>query len=88
MVSPQLYLSRIQKMKESVLTRDKFVLPGLAQRNLGPGPSFALAAHSKVTLAGVHAGSHRASAVITIAHHLAGAAYTRWALLKASSTRH
>ena len=34
------------------------------------------------------AGSHRASAVITIAHHLAGAAYTRWALLKASSTRH
>ena len=34
------------------------------------------------------AGSHGASTAITIAHHLAGAAYTRWALLKASSTRH
>ena len=40
-------------MKELALTREKFMLPRLAQRNLGLGPSFALAAHSKVTLAGV-----------------------------------
>ena len=138
--------NRIHKMKELALTREKFMLPRLAQRNLGLGPSFALAAHSKVTLAGCSrcskvrkngflrphwsqkaqkvasqvrachpvknfipgapylpaaspeagktcprdgdAGSHGASTAITIAHHLAGAAYTRWALLKASSTRH
>jgi hypothetical protein len=45
--------NRIHKMKELALTREKFMLPRLAQRNLGLGPSFALAAHSKVTLAGV-----------------------------------
>ena len=34
------------------------------------------------------AGSHRASAAITMAHHLASAAYNRPALLKASLLRH
>ena len=34
------------------------------------------------------AGSHHASAVIMIAHHLAGTTYNRPALLKASSLRH
>ena len=45
--------NRIYKRKESATSREKSVLPLPAQRNRGPGPSFALAAHSTVTLASV-----------------------------------